>query len=129
METETTVLDIQKRYGSRAMTLSICLALLFVILGYKDICRGLVLGGIFSTLNFALMGHFLRYRLDGNRKAGTQKALIALLFRYAILAIPIIISIRSNQYSFPATVVGIFMIQLVIMFESGSRLLLASFKH
>jgi hypothetical protein len=129
METDTTVLDIQKRYGSRAMTLSICIALLFVLLGYKDVCRGLVLGGLFSTLNFVLMGQFLRYRLDNNRKSGTKKALIALLIRYVILAIPIVISVRSNKYNLPATVVGIFMVQLVIMIENGSRLLFASFKH
>lgn len=111
------------------MVLSICVAILFLILGYKEICRGLVLGGIFSTLNFALMGQFLYYRLDGSRKSGTKKSLIALMVRYIVLAIPLVISVRSDQFSFPATAVGIFMIQLVIMIEHGSRFIFSSIKH
>ena len=56
METDTTVLDTQKKYGSRALVLAIGAGLLFLSLGQKEVCRGLVLGGVFSAVNFALMG-------------------------------------------------------------------------
>ena len=68
METDTTVLDTQKKYGSRALVLAIGAGLLFLALGQKEVCRGLVLGGVFSAVNFALMGQALRYRLSDNRR-------------------------------------------------------------
>lgn len=129
METDNKVLDIQKRYGSRAMMLSIGVAVLFMLMGQKEICRGLVLGGLFSTINFVLMGQFLQYRLSENQKAGTRKSLIAMLIRYSLLAIPLILAIRSDQFNFPATVVGLFMVQLVIMIDHGSQFIIASVKH
>jgi hypothetical protein len=129
METDTAVLNIQKKYGSRALMLAIGTALFFLILGQKEICRGLVLGGIFSTLNFTLMGQFLRYRLSDNQKSGAKRSFIAMMVRYILLAIPLILSVRSDKFNFPATVVGIFMVQLVIMIEHGSRLIFDSVKH
>ena len=88
METGTTVLDVQKKYGSRALVLAIGAGLLFLGLGQKDVCRGLVLGGVFSAINFALMGQLLRYRLADNRKAAAQRSFAALMLRYLLLAVP-----------------------------------------
>ena len=129
METGTTVLDTQKKYGSRALMLAIGAGLLFLALGQKEICRGLVMGGVFSAVNFALMGQLLRYRISGNRKVATRRSLASMLLRYVLLAIPLILSVRSDLFNFPATVVGIFMVQLVIMIEHGSRLIFTSVKH
>ena len=129
METGTTVLDTQKKYGSRALMLAIGAGLLFLALGQKEICRGLVMGGVFSAVNFALMGQLLRYRISGNRKVATRRSLASMLLRYVLLAIPLILSVRSDRFNFPATVVGIFMVQLVIMIEHGSRLIFTSVKH
>ena len=80
METGTTVLDIQKKYGSRSLVLSIGAGLLFLAAGQKEICRGLVLGGVFSAVNFVLMGQLLRYRLIDNRKAAIRRSFVSLLF-------------------------------------------------
>jgi hypothetical protein len=129
METDTTVLDVQKKYASRALILAIGAGLLCLSIGQKEMCRGLVLGGVFSAINFALMGQFLRYRLDNNRKAATRRSLIALLMRYLLLAIPLVLAVQSERFNFPATVVGIFMVQLVILIEQGSRFIFASVKH
>ena len=129
METGTTVLDTQKKYGSRALMLAIGAGLLFLVLGQKGICRGLVLGGVFSAVNFALMGQMLRHRLSDNRKAATRRSLVSLLLRYALLAIPLILAVRSDRFNFPATAVGIFMVQLVIIIEHGSRLIFSAVKH
>jgi hypothetical protein len=129
METGTTVLDVQKKYGSRALILSIGAGLLFLSIGQKEVCRGLVLGGVFSAVNFALMGQLLRYRLIDNRKVAIRRSLVALLLRYLLLAIPLVLAVQSERFSFPATAVGIFMVQLVILIEQGSRLIFASVKH
>ena len=129
MEAATTVLDIQKKYGARALMLAIGAGLLFFVVGQKGICRGLVLGGVFSAVNFALMGQAMRYRLSDNRKAATRRSLVSLLLRYALLAIPLVLALRSDRFNFPATAVGIFMVQLVIIIEHGSRLIFAAVKH
>jgi hypothetical protein len=129
MKTGTMVLDTQKKYGSRALILSIGAGLLFLALGQKGICRGLVLGGVFSAVNFVLMGQMLRYQLSDNRKASIQRSFLSLLMRYALLAIPLVLAVGSDRFDFTATAAGIFMVQLVIMIEHGSRLIFASFKH
>lgn len=129
METGTTMLDIQKKYGSRALVLAIGAGLFFLCLNQKEICRGLVLGGVFSAVNFALMGQLLHYRLSDNRKTAARRSLVSLLLRYSLMAIPLVLSIRSERFDFTATVVGVFMVQLVIMIEHGSRLILTSVKH
>ena len=75
------------------------------------------------------MGQALRYRLSGNRKAATRRSLVSLLLRYALLAIPLVLAAQSDRFNFPATAVGIFMVQLVIIIEHGSRLIFAAVKH
>jgi hypothetical protein len=129
MEMGTTVLDLQKKYGSRALVLAIGAGLLFLALGQKEVCRGLVLGGVFSVVNFAFMGQALRFRLNGNRKAAVRRALFSLLLRYALLAIPLVLAVASDRFNFPATAAGLFMVPLVIMIEHGSRLIFAAVKH
>jgi hypothetical protein len=129
METDTTVLDIQKRYGSRALLLAIGAGLLFLAMGQKGVCRGLVLGGVFSAVNFALMGQAIRFRLSDNRKAAARRSLYSLLLRYALLAVPLVLALQSDRFNFPATAVGLFMVQLVIMIEHGSRLIVGAVKH
>ena len=128
MTTGTTVLDVQKKYGSRALALSIGAGVIFLAAGQKEICRGLVLGGVFSAVNFALMGQFLHYRLVDNRKAAARRSLMALLLRYMLLAVPLVLAVQSERFNLPATVVGIFMVQLVILIEQGFRLIFASAK-
>jgi hypothetical protein len=129
METDATVHDTQKKYGSRALLLSIGLGLLFLAMGHKSICRGLVLGGVFSAVNFALMGQLLSYRISYNRRTSALRSFIALALRFALLAVPLIFAVRSVRFDFAATVVGIFTVQLVIMIEQGTRYFFASVKH
>ena len=113
--------EVEKKYGSRALLLAIGVGLLFLVLGQKAVCRGLVLGGLFSTINFVLMGQMLQYRLSDNRRRSALKSFLALALRYAVLAIPLILSVRSERFDLAATVVGIFMVQLVILIEHGAR--------
>ncbi len=105
METDPTVLDMQKKYGSRASDACHWCRPLFLALGQKRSAAVLV-GGAFSAVNFALMGQALRYRLSDNRKAATRRSLFSLLLRYALLAIPLVLAVRSDRFNFPATAVG-----------------------
>ena len=61
-----------------------------------------------------------------NSKVAARRSLFALLVRYVLLAVPLVLAVQSERFNLPATVVGIFMVQLVILLEHGSRLIFAS---
>ncbi len=128
MTNETSVRELQKGYGSKTMALAIGISLIFLLLGYKDICRGLVLGALFSTINFVLMAQTLHKRISGERTRASLAALGNILFRYAFLAIPLILAIRLPRFDLAATIVGLFMVQPVILYDHISRNLLPSWR-
>jgi hypothetical protein len=110
-----TIKDIQKRYGSAVMGLVLPVALVLILAGLPSAGKGLVLGSLFSVLNFVLMGQTLPLRLGRTRNAAFGISLGSLGFRYALLAIPLIVAIRYDVFHPAATVVGMFMVQIVIL--------------
>jgi hypothetical protein len=105
----------QKKYGSRAMMVAIIAGILLVLIGHQPIGKGLVLGAIFSVVNFVLMGETLPLRLGKSKRRTVTLALGSMMFRYVILAIPLVVAIKFDQFNVFATILGIFMIQLVIL--------------
>lgn len=109
--------DIQKKYCSQAMIMAITLAILMILIGKKPMGKGLVLGTFFSVINFLIMGQFLLSQIESGRSR-TRAAVFALgsiIFRFAILAIPLVISMRVNSISFIGVVLGLFMVQVAIL--------------
>ena len=53
------VREIQKKYCSRAMVVAIVGGMILILVGHKALGKGLVLGTIFSVLNFIVMGECL----------------------------------------------------------------------
>jgi hypothetical protein len=112
-----TVKQVQKKYISLTLTFSIGVALLLILMGHKPVGKGLILGAIFSVLNFILMGKSIVLKF-GRSKAKTFSISIgSIIFRYLLLAIPLIIAVKTEQFNLVAAVLGIFMIQLVILAE------------
>lgn len=107
----------QRKFTSMALGAAVLLALIFLLLGQKAICRGVLLGTIFSVLNFLLMGLALPYRLGPSRSRSTFVSLGSIVVRYAILAIPVILAVNNEPYDLVATIVGIFMVQLMILLD------------
>ena len=120
-----TVKQFQKKYGTTAMFIAIALALVLIIMGQKEMAKGLVLGTLFSVINFVLMGESLQLRLGRSRRASTMVSFSLILLRFGLMAIPLIVSIRYNQYHIVATIVGLFMVQVVILTDAA-RLLMRS---
>ena len=105
----------QKKYASRALTLAIIIGFFLILFGHKSMGKGLLLGTVFSVLNFILMGHSIALKL-GRSKAKTFSIVLgSIFFRYLLLAIPLIVAIRFEQFHIVAAALGIFMIQLVIL--------------
>ena len=106
--------EAQKKYGSRAMVAAIIAGFLFIMAGQKPIGKGLVLGTIFSVINFVLIGETIPFT---QRKSKGKIYLVSfgsILLRYGLMALPLIMAIQLQQFNLVAVIFGIFMIQIVI---------------
>lgn len=108
------VRETQKKYGSRAMVTAIIVGFILIAGDYRPIGKGLVLGTLFSVINFVLMGETMPWRLGKTKPATLAVALGSIAFRYALLAIPLILAAKLDQLNFAAAVGGIFMVQIMI---------------
>ncbi len=111
------VRETQKKYGSKAMTAAILIALCFIISGDKSVGKGLILGTVFSVINFVLMGETLHMKLGSSRGKTFFLSLGTILFRYCLMAIPLIMAVKLEQFNLVAVISGIFMIQVVILVD------------
>ena len=105
----------QKKYCTGAMTVSILVALALILFGQKEIGKGLVLGTLFSVLNFILIGENLSARLGQSKGRSFLFALLSICFRYALLAVPLVLAIQWDEIALVGTIPGIFMVQLIIV--------------
>ena len=118
-----TISQLQKKYGSRAMALAIVAAFIMIVAGLKPAAKGLVLGTIFSIINFILIGQTLPLRLSQTARKGFFLSMGSIVFRYALLAVPLLLSIKFEQFELAAAIIGIFMVQLVILADHLLNLL------
>lgn len=115
MTTAPTLHSIQKNYSAKAFGLAVFVGLVALALGQKSICRGLVLGAFFSVLNFIWMARTFHRNIDANRVKASFSAFRNIFFRYLFLAIPVVVAIKFSRFNLAATVVGLFMVQVVIL--------------
>ncbi len=113
----------QKKYTTLALTLSIAVGLLFILMGHKPVGKGLILGAIFSVLNFILMGQSITLKIGRSKAKTFSISMGSIIFRYLLLAIPLIAAIKFEQFNLVAAILGIFMIQLVILAEHILKLI------
>ena len=110
--------ETQKKYCSRSMVTAIIVGFFAIAAGYPGVGKGLILGALFSVVNFSLMGELLPHRI-GKSRANTFLAVIgSIFFRYALLAVPIVLGIKFPlKFNLCAAIVGIFMVQLMILLD------------
>lgn len=113
----TTDRQTQKKFCSRALIISILIGFGLILSGYKPLGKGLVLGTLFSVLNFILMGEMLAMQLASNKKSATLRSFGAICLRYALLAIPVIVAVKLDSIHVLGVIVGLFMIQLLLIFD------------
>ena len=115
----------QKKYGSRAIWIAIIIGLCFILAGPKSVGKGLVLGTVFSVINFILIGQFLPLRIGKSKRKTFLLSLGSIILRYILLAIPIVAAVKFEQFNLVAAIVGIFMIQFVILADHVFALILS----
>ncbi len=103
------------------MTLAIAAGFIAILAGQKPIGKGLILGAIFGVVNFVLMGETLPMKLGHTKSKATAIALGSIFFRYALLAVPIVLAVKYDLFNLFSVVLGIFLIQLVILADHFSQ--------
>jgi hypothetical protein len=111
------VKQAQKKYAVKVFTLTIVIALFFVLMGQKPVAKGLIMGAFFSVLNFILMGKTITLKLGKSKRKTFSISMGSLILRYLLLAIPLIAALKFEQFNLVAAILGIFMIQFVILAE------------
>ncbi len=109
--------ETQRKYCSRAMAVAIVFGLLLILTGHKGFGKGLVLGTIFSVLNFILMGEALPLKIGKSTGKTYFWSFFSVCIRYILLAIPLVLAVKLEQIELLTTVLGIFMVQLVILVD------------
>ena len=97
------------------MGMAIFIGLCCILAGYKPVGKGLVLGTLFSVLNFVLIGETLPLRINRTRKMTLLWSLGSVTARYALMALPLILAVRLDQVDFFGTAAGLLMVQAAIM--------------
>ncbi len=109
---------VQKRICFWALTSAVVIAFVCIFfLDEKAVGKGLLLGTLFSIINFVLMGKSIPMALGQSRPRARMIGLGSILARYALLAIPLVMAIKSTSFSFFAVVVGIFAVQIVTLVD------------
>lgn len=112
------VVQVQKKICSRALIYAIVIAVVCIFFfDEKAVGKGLLLGTLFSIINFALMGRLIPMTLGKMRRKASMAGVISILCRYGVLAIPLILAIKLDAFNFVAVVVGIFAVQVVALVE------------
>jgi hypothetical protein len=119
------VKQAQKKYGSRAVWIAIIIGLCFFLAGQKPVGKGLILGAIFSVANFILIGQTLPLRIGRSKRKTFFISLGSIFFRYALMALPILVAVKFEQFNLVAAIVGLFMIQFVILADHLVKLILS----
>lgn len=107
--------EAQKRYCSRALMTAVIIGALLIGLGYVSLGKGLILGTLFSIINFILMGSVMPLKVGQNRGKAVLIALGSMAGRMVLLAAPILAALKMETFHLVSTMIGIFSIQIMIM--------------
>ncbi|MFZ5565028.1 MAG: ATP synthase subunit I [Thermodesulfobacteriota bacterium] len=88
------------------------------IAGQVAMGKGVLLGTLFSILNFVIMGETLSSRMAPTEGRRLYLALGSIAVRYALLAIPLVLAIRLETFSLAAVVIGLFSVQAVMLADN-----------
>jgi hypothetical protein len=115
---ETSTKSLQRRYLAATLAAAAVCGLGLHLGGYTAAGRGFALGSLFSALNFILLGLSLNVKLTQHLRGPRRLFALSLgsiLGRNLLLAVPIVMAIRLAQFDLPATIAGLFLVQICIM--------------
>jgi ATP synthase protein I len=107
----------QRQIARRAFAASVIIAALLFGFGFKPVARGLLLGSLFSVLNFVIMAYALPRQIGFTRRKATGFALVSILLRFGLLALPLIIGFKFDMFNWIAVAAGLFAVPLAIFID------------
>ncbi|HDI60204.1 MAG TPA: hypothetical protein ENF48_07625 [Desulfobacteraceae bacterium] len=110
-----TLRDIQKRYASRALYVAMALGVCLMVAGFKPLGKGLILGALFSGLNFVLLGALIT-----RRTAGMGGRLAGVALRLALMAVPLVTAVNLPSIDLLGVVPGLFSVPVLILLDAGA---------
>jgi len=116
-EQRSQVNRVQKRLCSLAMWSALIIAIVFICIHENALAKGLLLGTLFSITNFVLLGKIIPMTLGLSRSRTGLIGFASILVRFSLLAIPMVVAIKSSSFDFVAVVAGIFSIQIVTLVD------------
>jgi hypothetical protein len=120
----TSIKETQKKYCSRALMAAIFIGFALILAGYKPAAKGLILGGLFSIINFILIGESLPLRMGKSRRNAFMISAASILFRFLLMAVPLVVAIKYEPFNVFAVIPGLFLIQIVILVDHFITVLL-----
>ena len=118
--------ETQKKYCSRAMLAAIFVGLVFILTDQSAVGKGLILGTFFSIINFILLGQAIPLKAGKSRGKSFFFSLGSIFFRFALMAIPLIVAIKSVKFNLFAVIGGIFMVQIIILADHIVQILFST---
>ena len=114
---EDGVVQLQRRITSLALLSAFGIALIFFLCHETAVAKGLMLGTCFSVINFLLLGKTIPMTLGLTRRRASVAAFGSILTRYVLLAIPMIVAVKSASFDFVSVVIGIFAVQIITLID------------
>ncbi len=97
------------------MALAILAALLLNWTVSPAAAIGIILGAVFSLLNFILIPIGWRFCAAAERKRASVLSLASIIIRYLLLSLPLVLAAVNPAISFWATAVGIMAVQIYLV--------------
>ncbi len=97
------------------MGAAVALGGFLILIGQQPVGKGFILGTIFSVINFIIIGETLPFRLGKTRGKTFLVALASIFFRFGVMAVPLILAVKFDQFSLFSVIFGIFTVQMVII--------------
>ena len=100
------------------MSAAIVIGGVCILAGQNAFGKGVILGALFSVINFVLMGETLPQRIGKSKGGAIFAALGSMFFRYLVLAVPLVIAIKLSQIGLFGVIFGLFAVQISILGEN-----------
>ena len=104
-----------KKICTWSITYSTVIAAICLLFQQTAVAKGLIIGAIFSVINFVLLGQTIPMTLFKSRAKARMIGVSSILGRYVLLAVPLIIGIKLPSFNFVAVVIGVFAIQITTL--------------
>lgn len=122
------VRQVEKKYCSRALLFAIIVGGVLMACGLMAPGKGLILGCLFSILNFIALSGTIPMRIGKTKNKIFAIALGSLAARLLLMAVPMVIALKTEEFHLVTTVIGLFLVQLTLLADHLSAPVIAGFR-